>query len=38
MIELADFDIESAQELVEVKQQKLQVERRLQQLINKYEK
>ena len=37
MIELSDFDIESAQELVEVKQQKLDVERRLQELNKKYD-
>lgn len=37
MIELSDFDIESAQELVEVKQQKLDVERRFQELNKKYD-
>ncbi|GEM_PF-1804912 len=37
MIELSDFDIESAQELVEVKQQKLDVERRFEELNKKYD-
>jgi len=37
MIGLSDFDLKSAQELVEVKQQKLDVERRFEELSKKYD-
>ena len=37
MIELSDFDLKSAQELVEIKHQKLEVERRFEELLQKYD-